>query len=299
MNITQFQYLVDVGILGSFTDAANKNLMTVPTISQSIAQLEAELDVTLFSRSRKGVVPTLEGKIVLQYADGILKTIEKMKKEIALSKEDSKVSITIATIPGMISQIINTTLKFKKKFPDLNIQLIEGASNVVMNHVKSGHADIGFLSFSESRDEEALFWHPLVHGEIRLVVNTNSHLRFKDNIYGDELEDEMIVLYNEPYLIEVAKEILPEKSKNNITLTTNNIEVIFEMITKGNAVTIAPDYIINSMPAHMKNKAVSISINKYKAISYYLWRVTRKNEKLSQIIEQFTQELTNNYKDIS
>lgn len=68
MNITQLQYLVDVGELGSFTDAAKKNLMTVPAISLSITQLEAELDVLLFTRSRKGVTPTAEGKKVIQHA---------------------------------------------------------------------------------------------------------------------------------------------------------------------------------------------------------------------------------------
>jgi len=131
-----------------------------------------------------------------------------------------------------------------------------------------------------------------------LVINKDSHLRANKNISSDELKDEMIVLYNDPYLIKFTQDILPEKVKNNITLITNNIDAIFEMIIKGNAVTIAPYYVVNSMPPYMKNKVVSIPINKYKTVPYYLWRITRKGEKVSQIIEQFTQQLCTNYKEI-
>src|SRR5690625_6861027 len=81
MNITQLQYLVDVGELGSFTNAAKKNDVTIPAISISINKLEKIFGVPLFTRSKKGVVPTTEGKVCIQHAITMLKTAEKMKKE--------------------------------------------------------------------------------------------------------------------------------------------------------------------------------------------------------------------------
>jgi DNA-binding transcriptional LysR family regulator len=121
MNIIKLQYLVDVGELGSFTEAAKKNLMTVPAISISISQLEEELEVSLFERSRKGVTPTNEGKKVIQHAISILKTIEKMKSDISISKNRTHGNIIIATIPGMVPKIINTTLDYQKSFPYINV----------------------------------------------------------------------------------------------------------------------------------------------------------------------------------
>ncbi|MED3398639.1 LysR family transcriptional regulator [Bacillus wiedmannii] len=294
MNIIQLQYLIDVGELGSFTEAAKKNRMTVPTISQSIAQLENELGVTLFTRSRKGTNSTIEGKIVIQHAITVLKTINKMKSEISLFQSENQGNIVIATIPGMISQIIDTTIKFRKDFPHVNIQLVEGDSRLVLNYVQNGHADLGFVSFKAEKEEEFLTWEPLVKGETLLVVNKNSHLRFKQSISGDELEDEMIVLYNDPYLKKITQDILPTHLWNKVSLITNNIEGIFRMIIHENAVTIGPDYIVHSLPPEQKNEVISVSIDKYKTIPYYLWKVTRKNEKASELINQFTEQLFSN-----
>ncbi|MFP3512835.1 LysR family transcriptional regulator [Peribacillus sp. SIMBA_075] len=294
MNIIQLQYLIDVGELGSFTEAAKKNRMTVPTISQSIAQLENELGVTLFTRSRKGTNSTIEGKIVIQHAITVLKTINKMKNEISLFQSENQGNIVIATIPGMISQIIDTTIKFRKDFPHVNIQLVEGDSRLVLNYVQNGHADLGFVSFKTEKEEEVLTWEPLVKGETLLVINKHSHLRFKQSISGDELEDEMIVLYNDPYLKKITQDILPTHLWNKVSLITNSIEGIFRMIIHENAITIGPDYLVHSLPPEQKNEVITVSINKYKTIPYYLWKVTRKNEKASELINHFTEQLFSN-----
>src|SRR5690606_7421919 len=100
MNIIQLQYLVDVSELGSFTEAAKKNYMTVPTISMSISQLEEELGTSLFVRSRKGVTPTIEGKMVIKHAVSILHEIESMKQSIMLNQNKNAGNIIIATTPG-------------------------------------------------------------------------------------------------------------------------------------------------------------------------------------------------------
>lgn len=296
MNIIQLQYLIDVGELGSFTDAAKKNHMTVPTISQSIGQLEAELDVQLFSRSRKGTIPTAEGKKVIQYASTIIKTVEKMKKEISLTKNENQGNIAIASIPGMVPQVINTTLEIRKSYPFVNIQMIEGDTVSVLNNVKNGHADMGFLSATEDNHDESLIWEPVVKGEFILVTSKNSSLRFNDNIVGPELEDELIVLYNDPNLHKITHELLEENSSNKIALSTNNLDALFQMVINGNAVTIGPNYILNTLPSHIRDEITTVTIEKYKTLPIYLWRVRRKNEKLTKIIEQFTDQLLSYFK---
>lgn len=53
MNISQLQYLLSAAQWGSFTKAANVHHLTVPTISQSIKQLEDELNTVIFHRTKK------------------------------------------------------------------------------------------------------------------------------------------------------------------------------------------------------------------------------------------------------
>ncbi|NUU59372.1 LysR family transcriptional regulator [Paenibacillus agri] len=291
MNIIQLHYLVDVGELGSFTEAAKKNLMTVPAISISISQLEEELEVSLFHRSRKGVTPTPEGKKVIQHAVSILRSIDKMKKDIATLKHRNYGNILISTIPGLVSKIINTMLGFQKNYPYINVQMFEGETTSVVNQVKNGIADMGFVSFSKNQQDPSLNWQPIIRDQAILVVHKSSALRFKRNIPGNEIKDETIVLYNDPYIKMIAEKFLLNDESNRLALVTNNVDGLFQMVTKGNAITIATEYTLNSLPLYIKDELISISINEFTTVPNYLWRITRKDQENSDMIEQFTNHL--------
>lgn len=296
MNMIQLQYLVDVGELGSFTEAARKNHITVPAISISISQLETELEATLFSRSRKGVFPTNVGKKVIQQAISILKLADKMKQDISQSKTMNHGNIVIATIPGMVTQIVKTTLEFRKNHPFMNVQMVEGDPAAVINHVKNGHADIGFLSFGTTNHEEALNWEPIMRDEAVLVVHKNSALRFKNSITGDDIKDETIVLYNSPAIIKIAESLYSGDLSERIALTSNNTDAILQMVLHGNAITIATNYVIHSLPEHLRNEVVTLSIKHVRPDPSYLWRVTRKDGEVSVMAEQFTEHLLTDIK---
>jgi DNA-binding transcriptional LysR family regulator len=291
MNIAQFQYLVDVAELGSFTKAAKKNHMTIPAISISISHLETELGVLLFTRSRNGVVPTKDGKKVIQHAISILKRVEKMKDDLSLSKDLLHGNITIATIPGMVPKIIDTTLEFQKNYPYVNLQMVEAASSDVVDQVKKGLADIGFISAGTSGRDPSLSWKSVMNDEAKLVVNQHSPLRFYDSITKGDIKDETFVLFNDPLIKTAAESLFLKEESNRVALITNNVEAIYQMVTKGNAITIATDYIVESLPPHIKEEIFTISIQELTSIPNFLWRITRKEEELTGVIETFTNQL--------
>lgn len=298
MNIIQLQYLIDVAELGSFTEAAKKNHITVPAISISISQLETTLEVSLFSRTRKGVIPTKEGKKVIQHAITILKTVDKMKYDISLSKDINYGNIIVATIPGMVPQVLNTTLEFQKSYPYLNVQMMEGETTVVLNHVKNGHADMGFVSFGMKHHDEALTWEPVLKDEAVLVVPKSSVLRFNNIVSRNDIKNETIVLYNDPFIKMIADKLFLEDQTNRIALVSNNVEALLQMVLRGKAITISTEYIIHSLPAHVRNEIITlpIKIDEMFPLPNYLWRLTRKNKEVSDIINQFTAHLLSNFK---
>lgn len=144
MNISQLQYLMSAASLGSFTKAASVHHLTVPTISQSIKQLEDEMDTVIFHRTKKGVAPTKEGVLILQHAAAILKNIESMHTELSGLKEEHVESITISTIPGLVHQVVQATLELMIKSPFLKVQMIEGDTESVMKHVQEGRRIWGY-----------------------------------------------------------------------------------------------------------------------------------------------------------
>ncbi|WP_456279084.1 LysR family transcriptional regulator [Bacillus sp. AK128] len=298
MNMIQLQYLVDVGEMGSFTKAAKKNHITVPAISISISQLETALEVSLFSRTRKGVIPTPAGKKVIQHAKTILKTVDQMKNDISLTKNINQGNILVATIPGLVPLLLNTTLEFRESSPYLNVQIIEGDTTVVISHVKNGHADMGFVSFGTKHQDKALTWDPVMKDEAVLVVPKSSLLRFNTIISSDDIKNETIVLYNDPFIKMIADKLFLGDQTNQVALISNNMEALLHMVIHGKAISLSTQYIIHSLPPHVKNEIITIP---YKIdddmfpLPNYIWRVTQKEKEVTDIIKQFTANLLSRF----
>ena len=61
MELNQIRHFIAVAETGSFTKGAQRAAFSQPAISDSIAKLEAELDVKLLDRRGSSVVPTRTG----------------------------------------------------------------------------------------------------------------------------------------------------------------------------------------------------------------------------------------------
>ena len=80
MNVLHMKYAVEVARLGSLNKAAESLLIAQPNLSRSVKELEAELGITIFTRSAKGMVLTPEGEEFIGYASEILKQIDRVDK---------------------------------------------------------------------------------------------------------------------------------------------------------------------------------------------------------------------------
>lgn len=87
MNTLHFKYAVEVEKTGSISQAAENLFMAQPNLSKAIKELEDTLDISIFKRTSKGVIPTPQGKEFLEYAKRILAQLERMEK-IYIPKEE-------------------------------------------------------------------------------------------------------------------------------------------------------------------------------------------------------------------
>ena len=61
MNTLHFKYALEVEKTGSITQAADNLYMGQPSLSKAIKELEDTLNIEIFKRSPRGMVPTEEG----------------------------------------------------------------------------------------------------------------------------------------------------------------------------------------------------------------------------------------------
>ena len=72
MTLQQLTYIKMTAECGNITEAAEKLFISQPSLSAAIHNLEKEMGVTIFVRSKKGVVLTREGEELLFYAGMLL-----------------------------------------------------------------------------------------------------------------------------------------------------------------------------------------------------------------------------------
>ncbi len=78
------RYAVALGEHGNYARAAEALKITQPSLSRSIASLEAELGVPLFDRGPKGAVPTAFGRVLIDCGDDVMQREAHLRREIAL-----------------------------------------------------------------------------------------------------------------------------------------------------------------------------------------------------------------------
>lgn len=72
MTLSQLKYVVEVVSCGTISKAAEKLYLAQPSLTAAIKELEAELGITIFKRTNKGVVLTSDGEEFLSYARQVI-----------------------------------------------------------------------------------------------------------------------------------------------------------------------------------------------------------------------------------
>ena len=115
-----------VGKSGSFSKAAEELYMTQPAVSQSIMQLENELNIRLFNRTRKGVTFTTEGNNLFDYVNSAITLIEAGEEKILEFRNLSTGELKIG-VGDTISKyyLIPFLEKFHNKYPNIKLKIVQ------------------------------------------------------------------------------------------------------------------------------------------------------------------------------
>ena len=100
VNILHMKYAVEVAKAGSLNKASETLYVALPNVSRSIRELEADLGITIFDRSAKGVTLTPEGEEFIGYAKEILKQIEHVEmlyRDGGVKKQKFSISVPRAS----------------------------------------------------------------------------------------------------------------------------------------------------------------------------------------------------------
>jgi DNA-binding transcriptional LysR family regulator len=145
MNIDHLKIFVQVVDEGSISKTAEKANLSQSALSQQIKAIEQTLGVKLLERSSSGVLPTLYGKMVYDYAKSLSETYTQMLQSLSSLNHPNK-NLRIAATPIMHSYALPCTLyHVKKQFPQFKLEIEALSSAAIEEKIIHNTADIGFI----------------------------------------------------------------------------------------------------------------------------------------------------------
>ncbi len=161
MTLIQYEYIVAVDDHRHFAAAAEKCLVTQPTLSMQIQKLEAQLGILLFDRSKHPVVPTKIGADIISQARLVLNEVGRIKEIINDEKGILEGSIRIGILPTLSPYLLPLFIKsFIEKYPDLEVNVEEGITESIIAKLRKNQLDVGlFVTPSGANDlqEQTIF----------------------------------------------------------------------------------------------------------------------------------------------
>lgn len=297
MELRQIYYALEVAKEKNFSKAANNLFITQSNISQQINSLEQELDTKLFVRDQHGVKLTEDGKKFCINAQKIVDEIDNLMISFNKNTNIDKEIIKIAVFPFANKVGITSVIT---DFFNINANLLMSIK-VVDNYdayygLESGELDFAIVKIRPEERSSKYEYVFLSEEKLCLLVNKDNRLANKKTIKAEELSelpllmaDSSSSIYND--VRKVYKEL--GANFNVIFETTNDIELLNEMIANNYGVTIATE---SSAISTQNSKIKAIVIESPIKFSTYI--VYPKDKQYNGIYKKFIEYVVSGVKNL-
>lgn len=132
---------------GSLTLAAGKLAISQPAVSQSIRQLERQLETKLFLRNSKGVRLTQEGKLLYDYVEKGFEQIAQGEKVLAhmlhLELGEIRIGASDMTLKFYLLPYLE---QFHEKYPGIKVTVTNAPTPETLRYLRENKIDFGVVS---------------------------------------------------------------------------------------------------------------------------------------------------------
>ena len=238
MELRQLRYFLGVASAGSFGRAASKLHIAQPALSRQIKALEEEFGVELFVRTARGVHVTEAGERFRALAEGLVRSIDNMRLEVA-NLSDEPNGLVVVGLPPSIAQLVAIDLMelCQARFPKVKLRVIEALSVFLVDWLELGRIDVAVLT--DPRESYAVERRDLADEDMVLVGVPSLVPRGLKDVRLEELNEFRIVISQG-----FERVMRPWCEAANVqvryAMELDSVPIVRDMIRRGSVCTIVP-----------------------------------------------------------
>ncbi len=296
MDLKEAKYVLAIAKHKSISRAAESLFISQPSLSKYLKNLEQQLGSPLFNRVGSQYLPTYLGERYIHYAEQIAQYGSQWDQEFddIMHQNHGRLNISI---PIMLSNsIIGPVLPpFHKKYPHVNVNLMEEVNFIAEKTVADSSVDLTFYNVREF--PKNLAFQELAREEIVLVLSSADPLVQKAvkkpgfsypwidlRLLADE---NFILLYPDQNTGGLALELFRDYDMiPHVLMHTRNSEMSICLAMEGLAAAFAPESYYHFLKGRTPGSSVCLSIGRSR-VENILIAAWQKNRYLPQYARDF------------
>lgn len=243
VTLRQIRYFIAVAETGKINAAAAMVGISPSVVTEAIASLEALSGVALFVRRPRGLELTYEGHRFLLHGRNVLSAVE--VAGAAIVKPGTVIGGTMtlaATITIMGYFIAPLVARFKRSFPNVEVNVVEAPRTVIESGLLEGRFDLAIMLTSNLSERRKLLSHTLFSSMRRLWLPSQHPFLLRDIV---TLDDVAPLPYIQLLIDDAERSTAAYWAKHgqqpNVVVRTESVEAIRSFIANQQGVTILSD----------------------------------------------------------
>jgi LysR family hydrogen peroxide-inducible transcriptional activator len=200
MELHQLRYFVAIAEAQSFSRAAERCLVSQPSLSQQIRKLEDSLKQRLFDRLGRRVVLTDAGRLLLDRAAAILAAVDDTRRRLLDADAVEGGRVTVGVLPTIAPFLLPQAMKrFLRPGSGVEVTIHEDVTAQLVAGAATGDLDLAVVALPINDERlacEELFTEPLF-----LVLPPAHRLVRKRHIRLDDVRAERFIVLNEMHCL--------------------------------------------------------------------------------------------------
>ncbi|KRL12806.1 LysR family transcriptional regulator [Schleiferilactobacillus perolens] len=229
----------------TFVAAAARLNVTPSAVSHSIAQLETTLGFPLFIRHRTGVELTPDGSAILPVIQEILNKEAQLQQVADSIQGLNSGLVRLGAFSSVCINWLPTIIQtFKKRYPQVDVEVVQGTFPEIARQVRVGSIDIGFSTLPV---EENVQVEPVAADTIRCVTPADFTPHNKEFVTGADIADQHFILQQADYDGDTKKALDRYNVAPNSLAYSIDDQSILSMVESGLGFGILPDLALQKL----------------------------------------------------
>lgn len=240
MTLQQLRYIIAVNRYRNFAKAADSCRVSQPTLSAMLVKLEEELDVRIFDRTNKSVVPTAAGEMIIRQAERVLNETARIGEMVNDEKGKIGGRLQMAVSPTIAPFILPRFIRYyREQFPSVELQVQEMKSADIISSLQLCETEIGIAISEKAR--EGVFEIPLYNE--RFYVYLSKDCWRKLPVFRPEnLEHENFWIMKEAQCMrESLFSFCNTRSKGYKIYEAGSIDTLVRVVDENGGFTVIPE----------------------------------------------------------